>query len=290
MRIAVLGLGAMGSRMARRLLSAGHDVVIYNRSPPPIEALVAEGAVTGKTPRMAAEGAEIVMSMVRDVEASRAIWCDERDGALKGLGPGAIAIESSTLTSGWICELAMRACTTGASFLDAPVVGSRPQADTGQLVHLVGGKAGTFDRAKPVLAALGNAAYHVGPVGAGAALKLVVNALFGTQVALLGELLSVLRDSPCDLTAVTEALSSLPVTSQAARGALALMLAEKDAPLFPIDLAEKDFSYVLDQAQGSALPITAAVHERFARAKADGLAALNITAIARKYRRSANSS
>ena len=177
----------------------------------------------------------------------------------------------------------MRVCAAGASFLDAPVVGSRPQADAGQLIHLVGGKAGTLDRAKPVLAVLGNAAFHVGPVGAGATLKLVVNALFGAQVALLGELLAVLRGSPCDLAAMTEALSSLPVTSQAAKGALALMLAEQDAPLFPIDLVEKDFSYVLDQPQGGALPITTAVHDRFARAKAGGLAALNITAIARQY-------
>jgi len=285
MRIAVLGLGAMGSRMAQRLLRAGHNVIVYNRSSAATEALVAEGAAAGKTPCMAAEGAEIVIGMVRDVDASRTIWCDERNGALKSLGQGAIAIESSTLTQGWVCELATRLCTTGASFLDAPVVGSRPQAEAGQLIHLVGGKASTFERAKPVLAALGHAAYHVGPVGAGATLKLVVNALFGAQVALLGELLAVLRGSPCDLAAVTEALSSLPVTSQAAKGALALMLAEQDAPLFPIDLVEKDFSYVLGQPQGNALPITAAVHDQFSMAKAGGLAAMNITAIARHYRR-----
>src|SRR5271168_1104442 len=139
MRIAVLGLGAMGRRMAVRLLRAGHSVSVYNRSAGPLHDLVAAGAMAGTTPRAAADGAEIVIAMVRDNEASRAVWCDEQDGALKGIGAGAIAIESSTLTPGWVRELAAKVQQTGANLLDAPVVGSRPQADAGQLIHLVGG-------------------------------------------------------------------------------------------------------------------------------------------------------
>ena len=285
MRVAVLGLGAMGSRMATRLLRAGHGVAVYNRSSPPIEAMVAAGAVHRKTPRMAAEGAEVVIAMVRDNEASHAIWCDERDGALRGLGSGAIVIESSTLTPGWVNELATRVHTTGAAFLDAPVVGSRPQADSGQLIHLVGGDAGVFDRARGILSILGGVAHHVGPVGSGATLKLVVNTLFGTQVAALAEMLALLRGSGCDPVAMAEVLASLPVTSPAAKGSLALMLAKSDAPLFPIDLVEKDFIYTLGHADAAslALPVTEAVHECFARAKADGLAGSNITAVARLY-------
>ena len=282
MRIAVLGLGAMGSRMALRLLRAGHSVSVYNRSSGPQHDLVAAGAVAGRTARATAEGAEIVIAMVRDNDASRAVWCDGRDGALKGLGAGTIAIESSTLTPDWVKELAAQVHQTGAGFLDAPVVGSRPQADAGQLIHLVGGDATIFNKASSVFAALGGAAHHVGPVGAGAALKLAVNALFGIQVAALAELLGLLQSSGCAAAAMTEALASLPVISPAAKGALALMLAKSDAPLFPIDLVEKDFAYALDQAEAF-LPMTKAGHECFARAKADGLAALNITALARLY-------
>lgn len=282
MQIAVLGLGAMGSRMALRLLRAGHRVSVYNRSSGPQHDLLAAGAAAGKTPRDAAAGAEIVIAMVRDNEASRAIWCDEQDGALKGLGAGAIAIESSTLTPAWVKELASQVRKAGAGFLDAPVVGSRPQADAGQLIHLVGGDADLFDRARGVLSALGNAAHHVGPVGAGAMLKLAVNALFGIQVATLAELLALLKNSDGDMAAMTEALSSLPVTSPAAKGALALIQAKSDAPLFPIDLVEKDFAYALDRA-GACLPMTKAGHDCFVRAKAEGLAAFNITAIARLY-------
>jgi 3-hydroxyisobutyrate dehydrogenase len=282
MRVAVLGLGAMGSRMAHRLLCAGHEVRVYNRSPGPVRELVAAGAHAEETPRATAQKADIVLAMVRDDDASRAIWCDETAGALKGLTAGAIAIESSTLTPGWVRELADQIATTGASFLDAPVVGSRPQADAGQLIHLVGGDAVTFNRARDTLSVLGTAAHHVGPVGTGAALRLIVNALFGIQVAALAELLAVLRSSGGQIAAMTEAIAALPVTSPAAKGALSLMQAKLDAPLFPVDLVEKDFGYVLAQSTAH-LPVTATAHACFAKAKAEGLAALNVTAIARLY-------
>ncbi len=286
MRIAILGLGAMGSRMAKRLLQAGHAVTVYNRSSSPVDELVRAGAIHGKTPRIAAEGAEIVIAMVRDDGASRAVWCDERNGAVKGLGSGAIAIESSTLSPHWIGELAARVRRSGAAFLDAPVVGSRPQADAGQLIHLVGGDTEVFDRARNILSALGGAAHHVGPVGTGSTLKLAVNALFGTQVAALAELLALLRRSGGDPVALGEVLSSLPVTSPAAKGALALMLKQMDSPLFPIDLVEKDFAYTLAHADRACieLPLTRAAHGQFAKAKAEGLEASNITALARLYR------
>jgi 3-hydroxyisobutyrate dehydrogenase len=283
MRIAVLGLGAMGSRIAARLLGAGHPVSVYNRSPGPVRALEAAGAVPENTPRATVEGAEIVIAMVRDKEAARAIWCDQQNGALKGLDAGAIAIESSTLTPGWVKELAALVHKTGAGFLDAPVVGSRPQADAGQLIYLVGGEADIFDRARGVLSTLGGATHHIGPIGAGTTLKLAVNALFGIQVAAIAELLALLRNSDGDLAAMTEVLASLPVTSPAVKGALSLMQARLDAPLFPIDLVEKDFAYALGQSDAAALPMTAAGHECFTKAKAEGLAALNITAIARLY-------
>lgn len=282
MRIAVLWLGAMGSRMALRLLRAGHQVSVYNRSADSLHDLVAAGAVAGKTPRAAAEGAEIVIAMVRDNDASRAVWCDERDGVLAGISAGTIAIESSTLTPDWVKKLALKVQRAGAGFLDAPVVGSRPQADAGQLIHLVGGDATSFDRASSVFSVIGGAAHHVGPVGAGATLKLAANALFGIQVAAIAELLVLLRSRDGDSTVMMEALTSLPVISPAVKGALALIQAGADAPLFPIDLVEKDFGYALEQP-GVTLPMTKAGHACFVKAKAEGLAALNITAIARLY-------
>jgi 3-hydroxyisobutyrate dehydrogenase len=285
MRIAVLGLGAMGSRMATRLLRAGHFVAVYNRSARSIDGLVAAGAVRCQSPRAAAEGAEIVIAMVRDNDASRAIWCDEHDGALKALAAGAIAIESSTLTPGWVSELSAMVQHTGAAFLEAPVVGSRPQADSGQLIHLIGGDNDVFDRVTGILSILGGIAHHVGPIGAAATLKLAVNTLFGTQIVALAEMLALLRSSGCDPAAMAKILSSLPVTSPSAKSAMSLMLTKSDAPLFPIDLVEKDFAYTLRQAEATSLslPVTAAVHACFTKAVAEGLAASNVTAVARLY-------
>jgi 3-hydroxyisobutyrate dehydrogenase len=285
MQITILGLGAMGSRMALRLLHAGHMVTVYNRSSPPVDAAVEAGAMRGVTPRSAVEGSEIVIAMIRDDDASRAVWCDEHDGALKGLSRDAIAIESSTLTPTWVKELAAKVHATGAAFLDAPVLGSRPQADAGQLIHLVGGDKRVFDRTKDVLSTIGTAAHLVGSIGSGATLKLAVNTIFGTQVAILSEMLALLQHAGLNPSAMVEILASLPITSPAAKGAATLMLAKADAPLFPIELVEKDFAYTLSQAGTASfmLPITSVVHELFAKAQAQGFGASNITAVARLY-------
>jgi 3-hydroxyisobutyrate dehydrogenase len=119
--IAFLGLGAMGSRMARRLLERGDKVRVWNRSPGPVEALADEGAEAGASPREAATGADAVITMVSDDHAARAVWLDPVSGGLAGLKPGALAIESSTVTRDWIAELNAAARARGVALVDAPV-------------------------------------------------------------------------------------------------------------------------------------------------------------------------
>ena len=281
----VLGLGAMGSRMARNLLEAGHPVTVYNRSAGAADALEAQGARRAGTPREAAEGAEVVISMLTDDDASRALWLEGPDAAQHGLATGTLAIESSTLTPGWVQELAGKIAATGAHFLEAPVIGSRPQAEAGQLVYLLGGEADDVARAEPVLRHLGAAIHHVGSVGQAATLKLVVNALLGIQVAAMAELLGLLRRSGSDLSQAADILGSLPVLSLALKGATALMLARNFAPQFPIELVEKDFRYAQEAAQrvGAALPLTEAVQQVFGRALAQGHGAENIGAVMQLY-------
>ena len=128
-KIAFLGLGAMGLRMAANLVNAGHSVTVWNRDPAKAAPRAALGAGIAGTPKAAAGGAEIVIAMVRDDEASRRVWLDPETGALGWLGRHAIAVESSTLSVGWVKALAAAAGERGISFLDAPVVGSRPQAE-----------------------------------------------------------------------------------------------------------------------------------------------------------------
>lgn len=289
MNIAVLGLGAMGSRMARRLVEAGHVVTVYNRSAGPAEALADLGVTVAPTPRAAAEGAEMVISMLTDDDASRAVWTNPETGALAGLSEGAIAIESSTLTPGWVRQLADAVAGRGGSFIDAPVAGSRPQAEAGQLIYLVGGGDAVVERARPVLGVMGGAMHHVGPVSHGAVLKLVVNALFGIQVAAVAELIGFLEGSGLDAEATIGLLGDTPVMSPAAKGVASLMLAGNFAPMFPIDLVAKDFRYAV--AAGSAveaeLPLVQSTGEVFRVAAERGYGGDNIAGVVQLYQRTA---
>lgn len=283
--VSVLGLGAMGSRMAARLLDAGYRVHVYNRSRerPAVHQLIDAGARYFDTPRAAVEGAQLVIAVVTDDDAARAIWLAPDTGALAALEADALAIESSTLTPGCVAELAEAFATTKRAFLDAPVVGTRPQAEAGALVHLVGGDAKDLERARPVLAHLGKAVHHLGPAGAGAKLKLVVNALFALQVAAMGELLGAAQNMGLDAGAALEVLGQLPVTSPAAKGTASLMLAGKFAPLFPIDLVEKDLRYMGEAADPSRVPLCAAARAVYAEAQAAGYGGDNIVGVGRLY-------
>jgi len=285
-KISMLGLGAMGARMARRLLDAGAELTVYNRTARRTAPLGDAGARVATTPREAVTGAAVVIACVTDDEASRSLWLDEADGALAGLADGAIAIESSTLTPGWVTELGGAMRDAGARFLDAPVLGSRPQAEAGALVHLVGGAPEDVDAAREVLGHVGGALHHVGPVGAGARFKLCANVLFGVQIAALAEALAILDRGGVDASRALEVLGTLPITSAAMKGVGGLIAAERWAPMFPIDLVEKDFRYAIVQAErlGARAPVTRAVREVYEGARADGLGGENIHAVAKHLR------
>ncbi|MBX9682993.1 MAG: NAD(P)-dependent oxidoreductase [Hyphomicrobium sp.] len=279
--VSILGLGAMGSRMAANLIKAGHTVAVWNRDPNKAAALVAAGAKLASTPRAAAAGADVVIAMVRDDAASRAIWLDREHGALAGLSRDAIAIESSTLTANWVRELGETAAKSGIAFLDAPVAGSRPQAEAGQLIYFVGGDASVFARAEPVLKAMGGAVHHAGAVGSGAGVKLMVNALFGIQLAAMGELIGFSKKLGLDTAKAIEIVGTTPVCSPAANLAAGAMLAGNFTPMFPIELVEKDFGYVIDEAGrvGAKVPVSLATRNVFGDAKSHGFGADNITGV-----------
>src|SRR6187397_2004333 len=165
--VAFLGLGVMGGGMARQLVAAGFDVTVWNRGAGRADAHRELGARVAVTPKDAATHADVVISMVADDEASRSVWLGPQ-GALAGIQPGRIAIDSSTVSPAWILELSTAAAARGCECLDAPVTGSRTHAGTGQLLFLVGGDAATLERARPVLAVMSREIMHIGPIGAGA--------------------------------------------------------------------------------------------------------------------------
>jgi 3-hydroxyisobutyrate dehydrogenase-like beta-hydroxyacid dehydrogenase len=283
--ISILGLGAMGSRMAASLLKAGYQVTVWNRSAAKAQPLQALGARAASTPREAALGADVVISMLRDDEASRSAWLDQTTGALVSMATGSIAIESSTLTPKWVSELAQAAQGRGVEFLDAPVAGSRPQAEAGQLIFLVGGRANTLLRAESLLKSMGGAVHHAGGVGSGATVKLMVNALFGIQVAAMAELLGWAKRSGLDAGKALEIIASTPVASPAVKIAGQAMLAGHFAPMFPLELVEKDFGYALAAGGDSQsdLPVVQSTHAVMKNAMARGYAQDNLTVLVKLY-------
>lgn len=279
--ITILGAGAMGSRMAMNLLDAGYAVTVFNRTQKRALPLQQGGALVSASPIEAVKDADIVISMLRDDEASSAVWLNEKTGALLGLQKNAIAIECSTLSLDWCLQLASQIKSTGADFLDAPVVGSRPQAETHQLIHLVGGDAQVLARARNVLGESAAAIHHIGPVGAGMSMKLAANGIFGVQVAALSEILCMLEQAGISKKSAIDILNELPVTSPALKGIGTLMAAGNHTPLFPIDLVEKDFAYIQKLAKNTPLDprmITAA-RKSYQIARNKGFGADNISGV-----------
>jgi 3-hydroxyisobutyrate dehydrogenase len=281
-KIAFLGLGAMGSRMAARLIAAGHDVTVWNRTP---KSDTLPGARVAGTPRAAAIWADVVISMVRDDAASSAVWLDTGSGALGAMARGALGIEASTVTPMQARRLHEAAAAQGIGFLDSPLAGSRPQAEAGQLIFMAGGAPEDFARGEPVLGAMGGAAHHAGTAGAGATVKLMVNTLFGAQLAIMAELMGLAERVGVDPARAVEIVGATPVVSLAVKGAAGAMLARAFAPAFPIDLVEKDFGLAVETAResGAMLPVSEAVREVFGQAKAEGLGGDNITGIVQRY-------
>jgi len=285
--VTVLGLGAMGSRMALSLLEAGHSVTVWNRNPARTAPLVEKGAKSAATPAEAVAQAEFAISMVRDVEASRSLWLDTGTGALAALPAGAVAIESSTITVEWAKELAGIFGKQGKQLIDAPVSGSRKQADAKELIFLAGGEAAAVERATPILLAVGKLVQHLGSAGAGTAIKLMVNASLAAQLASVVELLAMAERLGIGAEQAMEVYNSTVVASAWIKANTPALLARDYAPQFTVELIEKDLNYALAAAEDVkvGVPVTQATQRAFATALAHGLAEENLTALAEVYRK-----
>jgi len=242
--IAFFGLGLMGSGMARRLLVAGFPVTVFNRNRDKAAALVGEGARLAECPRDAAKDAEVVISMVADDNASHSMWLGEQ-GALSGSAAGTLLIESSTLTVGWVRELAAEATARGCELLDAPVTGSKSHAAAGELNFLVGGSPAASEKARPVLAAMSRSMIHIGPTGSGALLKLINNFLCGVQAASVAEALTLIERSGLDRDKAIEFLTGGAPGSPVLKTVLPRMTNHDFTPNFRLALMAKDLVYSL---------------------------------------------
>jgi 3-hydroxyisobutyrate dehydrogenase len=244
----------MGSGMAGRLLDAGYPLTIWNRTLDKAQALTNRGARLAKSPREAAASASVVISMLADVPVCRDVWLG-RGEALVDIAPGTALIESSTVTVEWIEELDRAAKEHGCDLVDAPVTGSKPQAEAGQLLFLAGGSSATVNKVIPVLKAMGRDVVHVGPVGSGARLKLINNFLSGSQAAALAEALSLIERSGLDREKALAVLTDGAPGSPLVKLLSGRMTARQYEPNFVLRLMAKDLRYAVTEADHQALDL-----------------------------------
>ena len=245
--LAILGLGTMGAGMAANLLKAGFRLSVFNRTAAKAQALTSSGARFAATPAEAAKGASIIISMLSDDAASRDVWLG-KNGALEATERGAVLIESSTVTPAWISELAGLAAKRGLDLLDAPVTGSRMQAEAGQLSFLVGGNEAALEKATAALTAMSKEIIHLGPMGSGAKMKLINNFLCGVQVASLAEGLTWIERSGLDRDKALSILKAGAPGSPLLGAISNRMVNQTYAVNFLLKLMKKDLLYAQNEA------------------------------------------
>jgi 3-hydroxyisobutyrate dehydrogenase len=265
-RVAFIGLGRMGQGMAGRLVAAGHDVAVFNRTAGKATALVDAGARPAGSPEDAAHGAEAVFVMVSDDAASRSVWQGD-DGVLAAdVAPGTIAVECSTLSHDRVMELSAAVRERGLRYLDAPVTGLPDAAAAGELTLLVGAEQADLDAAEPLLRPLAADVLHFGPVGAGTAYKLVVNLMGAVQIAGAAEGMAIAERAGLDLDQVARAIASGQAASpQVVRNARRIADGDHADVVFSGRLRHKDAAY------GVGLADKLGVDARFGRVALDGL-------------------
>jgi 3-hydroxyisobutyrate dehydrogenase len=285
-RIAFLGLGIMGSGMARRLLVSGFPLAVFNRNAEKSRPFAAEGAQVAGSPREAAAPADVIVSMVADDIAARSLWLGA-NGALAAARRGTVCIECSTVSVGWVRELSAAATAHGCEFLDSPVTGSKTHAAAGELSFLVGGDHATLEKARPVLAAMSKAVIHLGPTGSGALLKLINNFVCGVQVAALAEAMAMIERSGLDRAKALEILTGGAPGSPLVKTVAGRMTAPDFTPNFLLRLMAKDLGYAIAEGGKISVNLTTATAalEVFQKAIAAGHGEQDIAAVVEPFRK-----
>lgn len=271
----------MGSGMAARLLGAGHEVRVYNRSPDKASDLIAGGAIAARSPRDAADGAQAIVSMVADDAASRAVWLGD-NGALAGdFARAAFAVECSTLSRPWVLELAKHAAAQGLRYLDSPVTGLPEAAAAGALTLFLGARDDDLAAARPLLEPLCTRIIRFGEVGAGTAYKLIQNLFGSIQIAATAEALRTAELAGLDLPTVVDALSrSVSASPTVIRVGNLMLDGVHDRDItFTAALRLKDTRIGVEQADAvnAPTPLGHAALEHFHRLVAAGYDTLNET-------------
>ena len=260
--IGFIGLGAMGQRMARRLLNSGFRLIAYGHTSRKTAALVANGAISAPSLRQLAVKSEVVVSCLPNDEAVLSVY-QGPEGVLACASHGSIVIEMSTVSPDTSRTLHRLGREQGIEVLDVAISGSTPAAEQGTLTLLGGGDASAFDACQPIFSVLAKQYFHLGPSGSGTAMKLVVNALLGVNMQAIAEAVAFGEKLGLNRKVLLETLAKTAVVSAAHQNKL--LRAEHDdySPQFPLKLMNKDFRLILDKAAdlGAPMPVTAAAYQ-----------------------------
>lgn len=263
-RLAFIGLGDMGQVIIPRLLSAGHDVVGWNRSPGKDRALVELGMKVADSPRAASEGADVVLSIVTDAAAVRAVALED-DGILAGLDAGAVYLDMSTISPEASREVSRVFADAGRVMLDAPLSGSPVTVQAGKASVMVGGDRDAYERVRPVLLDVGPTVSYIGPSGTAVQAKLSVNLLLMVEVIAFGEAVALAEKGGVERQAVVDAILNSVAASPVLgyRGPFVLDGQMPAKPLADVTLQQKDMTLVLEQGRllGMPLPLASSANE-----------------------------
>jgi 3-hydroxyisobutyrate dehydrogenase len=270
-KVGLLGTGTMGAAMARRMRARGLVVRAWNRSRAKAQALAADGVEVADSPSVAAQGADVLVTMLTDGAAVEAAMLGP-EGALAGATSGCTWLQTSTVGIAACHRLAELATTSHLGFVDAPVSGSKEPAERGELIVLAAGAPELEARVKPVLEAIARRTVWLGEVGAGTKAKLVMNAWVTGLVALLAETITLSEGLDLDPRQFLDLLRGGPSDSPYAQLKGKAMIEEQVAPNFSLRLAHKDLRLIIEAGHtaGASLPVLDAIEEKFDRAERQG--------------------
>jgi len=287
-RLGFVGLGAMGQLIVPRLMAAGHQVTGWNRSRAKADTLVATGMKWADTPRAVAEQSDIVFSIVTDAKAVRAVALGQ-DGIVSGIAKGGLFIDMSTIEPEESRAIATEFEKAGATMLDGPLSGSPVTVRQGNASIMIGGDQQAFERAKPVLLAIGPKVTHIGGNGLACQMKIAVNLLLMVEVIAFGEAVALAEKGGVDravaLDAILKSVAASPVLGY--RGPFILDGKMPEVPLADVTLQQKDMLLALNLGRqlGSPVPLAAAANEMMNACRGLGIDGNDFVVAHQVYRR-----
>jgi 3-hydroxyisobutyrate dehydrogenase-like beta-hydroxyacid dehydrogenase len=287
--VGLIGLGLMGKPMGHNFLKAGFPLVVWNRSAAKADDLVRAGAKLGANPRDVAAQADVLFTIVSDPPALEEVL-NGANGVFAGLRRGSIYIESSTISPDLARKTAATCAERGIDFLDAPVTGGTWGAEKGELLFMIGGKAETLERAKPVLEAVGKKFFLLGPNGAGQTVKLAMNLILALQVDALAEAIALVSASGVAGERLVEVMQASMARSGVLDVKAPLILKNEFPASFPLRLMHKDMRLALELAkqQGVSLPAAAAAYGTYSAVKDASNDDPDFAAVARFWKKSSS--